>query len=517
MRVVSYVRMSTGRQETSPAQQRDAIAAHAVKHGYAIAHEYADLGITGDSIGKRPEFQRMIADGAAGKFDRIVVYDRSRFGRFDSIDFGKAVAPLRDAGVELECLDTGVEDWSDFGGRVIGMVAQEGKHQFLTDLSRATLRGKIAKVSSGRGYCGPTPYGYTRLTAIEGRSRVSNLQVDTATAAVVRDIFDAYTRHDGSLAGVAAMLNRRGIPTARAGQRWRPNAVHRILSNEVYMGDAVWGRRQKGRYHGRDGMEVVRRKRGSKTGYIEPIRHHNAVPAIVSRDLWSTAQKLLAERTKQTRAPSTIRPLSGLVFCACCNRPLHAEGAATMRCSSSRTEIIEADRCPSIRIPTEPLVAAVIKGLHDRLASPAARARLKAAMVRRATARSAAMPAGVRADTQARHRQLEQEVAAGLERIPSMPAALVADYAATLERKAAERDRLAAELRAVPATPSAVPLMAIREAMARVDDLLARAASGSGAPGVNAALRALGVKIIVAPGRLPLDAEITVGDSSTLG
>jgi len=517
MQVVSYIRMSTGRQEASPGQQRAAIAAHAAKHGYTIAHEYADLGVSGDLTDKRVEFQRMIADGASRKFDRIVVYDRSRFGRFDSIEFGKWVAPLRDAGVELETLDTGVEDWSDFGGRVIGMVAQEGKHQFLTDLSRATLRGKIAKVSSGHGYCGPTPYGYTRLTTVEGRNRVSSLQVDKATAAIVRDIFNAYTQHDGSLAGVAAMLNRRGVPTARAGQRWRPNAVHRILVNEVYMGDAVWGRRQKGRYHGRDGTEVVRRKRGSKIGYIEPIRHRNAVPAIVSRDLWATAQKLLAERTKQTRAPAAIRPLSGLVFCACCNRPLHAEGPATMRCSSSRTEIVEADRCPSIRIPTEPLVAAVLRGLHDRLATPAARAKLKAAMIRRAASRAAAMPVGARGDVQARHRQLEQEVAAGLERIPSMPASLVADYAATLERKAAERDRLAAELRATPASRLAVPHMAVREALARVDDLLARAAAGGGSPAVNAALRALGVRITVAPARLPLDAEITVGDSSTLG
>jgi DNA invertase Pin-like site-specific DNA recombinase len=517
MRVVSYVRMSTGRQEASPGQQHAAIEAHAAKSGYAIAREYADLGISGDRTDKRVGFQRMIADGAAGKFDRIVVYDRSRFGRFDSIEFGKWVAPLRDAGVELECLDTGVEDWSDFGGRVIGLVHQEAKHTFLLDLARATIRGKVAKVSNGRGYCGPTPYGYRRRTTVEGRNRVSVLEVDEPTAQVVRDIFNAYTAADGSLCAVAAMLNNRGVPPARAGERWRSNAVHRILLNEVYQGDAVWGRRQKGRYYTRQGTEVVPRKRGSKTRYVEPIRHINTVPALVSREQFALAAKLLVERSKITRAPAATRPLSGLVCCAGCGRPMHADGPDGMRCQSSKPDVAKAKRCPSTRVPVRPLVAAVLEGLHARLATPRAKARLRAALTRRAAIRHAPAGDDHRAALRDRHRELEREVAAGLERIPSMPASLVADYAATLERKAAERDRLANELRALPDTKPAAPALAVREALARVDELVEAATTAGPAPAVNAALRALGVRITVAPARLPVEAEITVGGLSTHG
>ena len=157
MRVVSYIRMSSGKQELSPGQQRAAIADHAKRAGYTIAREYADLGISGDRTEKRVQFQQMIADGAARKFDRIVVYDRSRFGRFDSIEFGRWVAPLRDAAVELETLDGGVEDWSDFGSRVLGLVAQEAKHGFLVDLSRQVVRGQTPKAIENRGYSSPTP------------------------------------------------------------------------------------------------------------------------------------------------------------------------------------------------------------------------------------------------------------------------------------------------------------------------------------------------------------------------
>jgi DNA invertase Pin-like site-specific DNA recombinase len=517
MRVVSYIRMSTGRQETSPAQQRAAIQAHAAKHGYTIAAEYADLGITGDSVNKRPEFKRMIAEAAANQFDRIVAYDRSRFGRFDSIDFGQIVAPLREAGIDLEFLDSGIEDWSDFGGRVIALVGQEGKHEFLRDLSRAAIRGKLAKVAAGHGYCGPTPYGYDRHTKIEDRSRISELTLDATTAAIVRDIFAEYAKPGGSICGVAAALNRRGVPTARGAKNWRPNAVQRILVNEVYVGDAVWGRRQKGRYYARQGTEVVPRKRGSKCTYVEPIRHRDAVPPIVSRELFATVQKLLAERTKLTRSAAATRPLSGLVLCAQCGRVMHADGPNQLRCQTSSPALPEPERCPSVRVPTAPLAEAVVSGLRDRLATPAARARLQTAMIRRAEARAGSPDADAREALRTRHRQLEKEVAAGLERIPSMPAGLVADYAATLERKAMERDRVAAELAAVPDVRPAAPHLAVAKALESLDRLVAAAMTATSPAAVNGALRALNVSVRVTPSRRPLEAHISVGDLSTVG
>lgn len=278
MRVVSYIRMSTARQEASPEQQRAAIAAHAKKAQYKIGKEYADLGASGDNAAKRPQFRQMIADGAAGKFDRIVVYDRSRFGRFDAIEFGRWVSPLRDAGVELETLAEGVESWEDFGGRIIGLVAQEAKHSFLIDLSRAVTRGMVAKAESAEGYSNPTPFGYDRSTTVVGNRRRSVLTINEQQAAIVREIFETYNAPSGSLAAVAEMLNTRGVPPIRGG-RWRRNTIGRILQNEAYIGVSAWGRRQKGRYHSRGPDGVMRRKRGAKTEFVDPIRHEGAVPA----------------------------------------------------------------------------------------------------------------------------------------------------------------------------------------------------------------------------------------------
>jgi site-specific DNA recombinase len=378
MRVVSYVRMSTARQDLSPGQQRAAIAAHAAKQGYVLKREYADLGVSGDSTAKRVGFQAMIADGAAGRFDRIVVYDRSRFGRFDSIEFGRWVSPLRDAGVELETLDGGVEDWEDFGGRVIGLVSQEAKHQFLTDLSRAVVRGQTAKAMSNRGYAAPTPYGYRRHTVVDGRNHISRLEIEPAAAAIVRRIFEAYAAPGGSLHSIAKMLNAEGVAPIRRGLHWRKNTIQRVLMNEVYRGDTVWGRRQKGRYHARAGAEVVRRKRSARVELVEPIRHPDTVPAIVTRELFDEVQALLRQRAGRTAGPSRVRPLSGILHCSQCGRPMHADGDQ-FRCSSS-AGFLAGEKCSSVRVPAGPVLTAVVAGLQERLATPAARARLRRAV-----------------------------------------------------------------------------------------------------------------------------------------
>lgn len=514
MRVVAYVRMSTAAQDASPAQQRAAIAAHAAKSGYAIAHEYADLGVSGDKTDKRVDFQKMIADGAARKFDRIVVFDRSRFGRFDSVEYGRWVQPLREAGVELESVADGVENWDDLGGRITGLVAQEGKHALLLDISRATVRGQTAKAIEGRGYPGPTPYGYRRDLELRGKSRFSTLSLDPETAPIVREVFEAYAKPDGSLSNVAAMLNKRGIMPVRGGQEWRRNAVLRILENETYQGDAVWGRRQKGRYHARQGTEIVARRRGSPMAFVEPIRHRDAVPAIISRELFAKVQRLLAERAKSTRSPSTIRPLSGLVFCSC-GAPMHADGDR-LRCSRSHPSITRG-RCSSSRVSSAPFAAAAIDGLIDRLTTPAGKARLRAEIEKRAAAR---LPAGQhdRQALRARLKSLEVEVQTGIERIPSLPAGLVADYTAMLARKTAERDRVAADLEEASATAPASPKLIAAAVVDRLDALVRKAASSS--PTVaNAALRAIGLRVVVDRSTSPTLAVFTAtpGDLSLPG
>ena len=181
---VAYVRMSSGKQEASPAQQREAITKLAEKNNCREIREYYDNAISGDATSKRKSFQKMVADAEKlGDFEVILCWDQDRFGRFDSIEAGCWIYPLREAGVRLITVAQGLIDWNDFAGRMVYSIQQEAKHQFLRDLARNSLRGLIARVKQGLWPGGTTPYGYE----IDDAGKL--ILGDPQEVATVREIF----------------------------------------------------------------------------------------------------------------------------------------------------------------------------------------------------------------------------------------------------------------------------------------------------------------------------------------
>src|SRR5262245_46792682 len=160
-RAVCYYRMSSDRQETSIPDQRVEVEALAAKSGYQIVRAYKDEGISGDATEKRRGFQQMLRDAKEkGDFEVILCWDQDRFGRFDQLEAGYWIKPLRDAGVRLETVAQGRIDWDDFAGRIVYAVQQEGKHAFLRDLSRNSVRGMHRRAKDGGWLGGPVPYGH---------------------------------------------------------------------------------------------------------------------------------------------------------------------------------------------------------------------------------------------------------------------------------------------------------------------------------------------------------------------
>ena len=88
VRAAEYVRMSTDHQKYSTENQADAIRHYASSRGIEIVSTYADDGKSGLSIDGRASLQRLIADveSGAADFEMILVYDVSRWGRFQDAD-----------------------------------------------------------------------------------------------------------------------------------------------------------------------------------------------------------------------------------------------------------------------------------------------------------------------------------------------------------------------------------------------------------------------------------------------
>lgn len=68
---------------------------------FSIEGWYEDISISGDHTEKRGSFNRMVADCAAGSYEAILCWDQDRFGRFDMIEAGHLIHPLRKKGVYL--------------------------------------------------------------------------------------------------------------------------------------------------------------------------------------------------------------------------------------------------------------------------------------------------------------------------------------------------------------------------------------------------------------------------------
>jgi DNA invertase Pin-like site-specific DNA recombinase len=231
--VAVYYRMSDTRQEDSIERQRSQVIPYAERRGYRIVREYLDEGIPGDEITRRKGFQKMLKDAQAGLFRGILCDDKDRFGRFDSIDSGEVVAPLRRKGVWLETVAQGRIDWHSFAGRITDAVLQEAKRLEQEAISRRVLTNQLVKARLGLSTGSKGLYGYRWETG-PGGEKV--MVPDGRKAEVVRLIFELCDRGE-TLYGIAQELYRRGVPSPNGGAHWTRSVLQRLLTNQRYTGD----------------------------------------------------------------------------------------------------------------------------------------------------------------------------------------------------------------------------------------------------------------------------------------
>jgi DNA invertase Pin-like site-specific DNA recombinase len=293
LRAAAYYRASTLKQEDSTDRQRSQVVPYAERKRYQIVREYVDEGVSGGEILKSRDFQRMLRDAQTGAFEVIVCDDKDRFGRFDAIDLGEVVAPLRRKGVRLDAVAQGLVDWESFSGRITDAVLQEAKNLEQEAISRRVLTNQLLKAQKGVTTGGRPPYGYRWEAGGDGLNR---LVPDGHKAEVVRFIFERYDRGE-TLYAVAEELHRRGVASPRGGTRWTRSVVQRVLTNRRYVGDYTWGVHPSGKRHryAKDGLRATPRahKKQDATPQEEWIVRPDAHEPLIDRDTFERVQARL--------------------------------------------------------------------------------------------------------------------------------------------------------------------------------------------------------------------------------
>ena len=265
--------------DLSIAAQLRALRNYAESNGYSVAREYVDEAESG-RVADRPQFRKMLdaASGPNAPFEEILVWKFSRFTRKRE----HAVAfksMLRRRGIRVVSITEHADD-SPTGKRMEAII--ESVDEFYSEnLAQEVTRGMRESASRGFFLASRAPFGYRRIKVSDGAKERPTLEVDPATAPIVREVFESSLRGNG-LKGICRDLNERGI--TNRGRRWYRNGLHYLLTNEAYTGTAVWGRTSK------DGKQP------------EPVRAEGAWEAIVPRELFDKVQESLEERRAEEAA-----------------------------------------------------------------------------------------------------------------------------------------------------------------------------------------------------------------------
>ena len=304
-----YARVSSDRQDVdlSVSAQLRALKEYAKSNGYSVAREYVDEAESG-RVADRPQFREMIEEGSKPKahFDVILVWKFSRFTRKRE----HAVAfksQLRRKGIRVVSITEQAED--NATGRLLEGIIESVDEYYSENLAQEVVRGMREAASRGFFLASNAPFGYRRVKVSDGVKERPTLEVDPATAPVVREIFEKSLRGSG-LKEICKELNDRGI--TNRGKRWYKGTLHYLLRNEAYTGAAVWGKTTKG-------QEAA-----------DPVRVEGAWPALVSRELFEDVQQAMRDRAPKVQRPGRVGSkflLSGLLKCGVCGRPYSAQGA----------------------------------------------------------------------------------------------------------------------------------------------------------------------------------------------
>lgn len=305
--------------------QRELLLEYLRKHpDMDLCGEYKDDGYTGTNF-DRPDFQRMLDCIRRGEVNCVLVKDLSRFGR-DYIDCGRYIEKIfPQLGVRFISLNDHIDtNTSASSDNIIVPFKNLINDSYSRDISIKVRTNLDVKRRQGAYIGSFTPYGYQKVT-----DNKNVLCVDEYAAKIVRDIFK-WKVEGFSPERIADKLNALGVlsPAEYKKSRgshfqttfqthtkamWGHASVRRVLTNEVYTGVLVQGKRTSPNY------------KTKKTVYRnsdEWVRVEGTHETIIPQTQFDLVQQLMKEDTRASSAGETVQPYCGRIFCGDCHSPM---------------------------------------------------------------------------------------------------------------------------------------------------------------------------------------------------
>lgn len=355
MKIAAYCRVSTEKeaQIDSLEKQIEFFNEFTKKNGYELYKLYADEGISGKQIKHRKQFQQMMQDAKAKKFERVVVKDVSRFAR-NTVDLLQSIRELKSYGIQVDFLNNGevMEGGSEFILTILGAMAQQES----ANMSKRVKFGK--DITAQKGRVPNIVFGYDKMP-----NERYTLKINEEEAKIVKEIFESYVYKGIGTSKIAWDLNDRGIRTKKTKSKWVQTSIVRMLKNPIYTGR-------------------VTNKKSEVTDFITGTRKElpeeewivveRPEMRIISDELFNRAQDILAQRSNEfklnNKREKTEYIFSTLIYCKHCGysfrrikRKYTNDGPEYIRWVCSGRNSMGVNHCPNTTVIDEEELLNAIK------------------------------------------------------------------------------------------------------------------------------------------------------------
>ncbi|MEI7600185.1 MAG: recombinase family protein [Aestuariivirga sp.] len=302
---VAYVRMSTDHQKYSTENQLDVIRNYATARGLTILRVFEDSGRSGLRLDGREALQKLMSEVISDQADfrAILVYDVSRWGRFQDADEGAYHEHVCSrAGIRVHYCGEQFENDGSIGSNLLKTVKRVMAGEYSRELSVKVFAGQCRLVELGFRQGGAAGYGLRRVLIDEhgtpkgelSRGEQKSLQTDRVILVpgpedeqrIVQSMYQMFVNENRPEREIAARLNAEGLRTD-LGRPWTRATVHQVLTNEKYIGNNVFAK-----------VSFKLKQRRVQNPREMWIRAEGAYPAVVDTALFSRAREIVDARSR---------------------------------------------------------------------------------------------------------------------------------------------------------------------------------------------------------------------------
>jgi DNA invertase Pin-like site-specific DNA recombinase len=224
--------MSTEHQKYSTENQAQIIEEYALRRGLEVVRTYADAGKSGLRLDGRDSLQQLLSDVQTGAadFTDILVYDVSRWGRFQDADQSAYYEFVcRRAGVAVHYCAEQFENDGTISSSIIKTVKRAMAGEYSRERSAKVFTGQCRLIRYGFRQGGPAGFGLRRILVDEHRAPKAELSngehKSIATdrvilqpgppeeVEIVRRIYRLFTLQGLKEREIALQLNAEGVKT----------------------------------------------------------------------------------------------------------------------------------------------------------------------------------------------------------------------------------------------------------------------------------------------------------------